>query len=63
MYLLIISSLLTNVLFIILFGRFIGNLGTIVLTTFSFVVSLISVLLAYYEVVLCNINCNLKLFN
>lgn len=63
MYLLIIAPLVTNLLIILLFGLFIGKRGAILLTLFNILLSWFTTLLAWYEVVLCNVCCNLKLFN
>lgn len=63
MYLLIITPLITSILIISAFGLFLGKRGTIFITICNLLLSWLSTLLACYEVLFCNVHCNLKLFN
>ncbi len=61
MYLSLLTIPLTTFMAIGLFGRFIGARGTIVLSTFSAIVSTLISFLIFYEVALCRTPCQITL--
>ena len=63
MYLLGITSLLTNIILIFSLGRFIGKTGTIILTFFNIITGIISLTLIVYETIFCSFSCNIKIFS